>query len=70
MAEKVRVQDAEAKGTVFTMQMQEERDNMALDRAQAMYDNASAQQAQYRSDAMGAFSSAGNTAMTAGIGGL
>ena len=70
MAEKVRVQDAEAKGTVFTMQMQEERDNMALDRAQAMYDNASAQQAQYRSDAMGAFSSAGNTAMSAGIGGL
>ena len=70
MAEKARVQDAEARGNVFTMQMQEERDNMALDRAQAMYDNQLAQVAQYQSDAFGAFSSAGNAALTAGIGGL
>ena len=70
MAEKARVQDAEAKGNVLTMQMQEERDNAALDRAQAMYDNKRAEEMQYRSDAFAAFSGAANSAISAGIGGL
>ncbi len=70
LAEKQRVQESQAKGEVMMMQMQEERDNMALDRAQAMYDNKQAEAMQYQSDAMGAFSSAANTAMSAGIGGM
>ena len=54
MAEKIRLQQGEIAATQFTFNAQEKRELQELDRAQALYDNARAQQLQYQSDAMGA----------------
>jgi len=49
-------------------QQQENRELMALDRAQAELDNKRAQQMQFQSDAMGAFTGMASNMITAGIG--
>jgi len=49
-------------------QQQENRELMALDRAQAELDNKRAQQMQFQSDAMGAFTGLASNMITAGIG--
>ena len=50
-------------------QQQENRELMALDRAQANLDNMRAQQMQFQSDAMGALTGMASNTVTAGIGG-
>ena len=49
-------------------QQEENRELMALDRAQAELDNKRAQQMQFQSDAMGAFTGMASSMVTAGIG--
>ena len=49
-------------------QQQENRELMALDRAQAELDNKRAQQMQFQSDAMGAFTGLASNMITAGMG--
>ena len=49
-------------------QQQENRELMALDRAQAELDNKRAQQLQFQSDAMGAFTGMASNMITAGMG--
>lgn len=49
-------------------QQQENRELMALDRAQAELDNKRAQQMQFQSDAMGAFTGMASNMITAGMG--
>jgi hypothetical protein len=54
MAEARRIQGAEAAGKEFMFSQQENREIMALDRAQNQADNAAAQEAQSRADMMAA----------------
>jgi hypothetical protein len=67
MAEKQRVQNAEVSGAQFVYAQQDARDMQQLNRAQAMYDNNTAQQMAYQSQAMSAFTGAA-TGLTAGLG--
>jgi len=67
MAEKQRVQNAEVSGAQFVFAQQDARDMQQLNRAQAMYDNNTAQQMAYQSQAMSAFTGAA-TGLTAGLG--
>ena len=67
MAEKERVQNAEVSGAQFVYAQQDARDMQQLNRAQAMYDNNTAQQMAYQSQAMSAFTGAA-TGLTAGLG--
>ena len=67
MAEKQRVQNAEVSGAEFVYAQQDARDMQQLNRAQAMYDNNTAQQMAYQSQAMSAFTGAA-TGLTAGLG--
>ena len=67
MSEAQRIQRAEAAGKEFVFGQQENRELMQLDRAQNQADNAAAQQAQSRSDMMGAITGTiGGIASTAG----
>ena len=59
LAEKVRMQQGDMAAQQFMYTSQETRTNSDLDRAAGLYDNALAQQAQYTSDAYGAFGSMG-----------
>ena len=59
LAEKVRMQQGDVAAQQFMYSAQETRTNADLDRAAGLYDNALAQQAQYRSDAYGAFGNMG-----------
>lgn len=62
MAEKIRVQQGQMAADQFSFQAQETREMQELDRAQALYDNALAQQMEYKR--------AGMQALTGTIGGL
>lgn len=66
-AEAGRVQQLVGRGKELMFNAQEDRDNIELDRMQALYDNAQAQQQQYRNDASAAFT--GAVSSLGGIGG-
>ena len=53
--EDARVQQLQGRGKELMFNAQEDRDNMELDRRQALYDNNIAQEAQYRQNAMSSF---------------
>ena len=54
MAEKIRMQQGQMAADQFAFQAQETREMQELDRAQALYDNAVAQQTEYKQAAIGA----------------
>jgi len=67
MAEKIRVQQGNIEADKFTFAAQEQREMQELDRAQALYDNAVAQQMEYKKAATAAFTGIGSSVV--GMGG-
>jgi hypothetical protein len=66
MAEQIRMQEGQIAADKFMFAAQETREMQELDRAQALYDNALAQQMQYQSDAMGALTGTATSLVSMG----
>tara|TARA_A100001388_G_scaffold196247_1_gene148128 strand:+ start:677 stop:1330 length:654 start_codon:yes stop_codon:yes gene_type:complete len=68
MQEKIRIQQGEMAADQFAFQAQETREMQELDRAQALYDNALAQQTEYQQAAIGALTGmAGSLTQLGGV---